>query len=248
MTKSPDDQSTNFPHALRKRLLDQMKGQEILGCDELSLFEWYVSEQTKIIDTMLREERAYLKEQADPCLDLGDVNDSGMVVVEYFTKRARYADVIYLTSLLELYLQRASKKLETVVGSHNVTFRPNELAGNKWTRHKKFLERYGNFTFPDEVWITLLALIDVRNILVHENGDSDAIPSATLTRIQSPGLQVDRGELVVEDAYIAHCLSAFRSLVQHINYQINQTIDCTLRPQQLTTACQTKPSGPSRKS
>ena len=74
---------------------------------------------------MLTEERAYVKEQVDAGLDLGDVNDSGMVAVEYYIKRARYADVIYLTSLLELYLSRASKKLEMVLGSQNVVRRQN---------------------------------------------------------------------------------------------------------------------------
>jgi hypothetical protein len=234
MANPPKDQSPNIPRAFRKILLQQMKGQEVLDSDELSLFEWYVSERTKTIDLMLTEARAYIKGQIDAGLDLGDVNESGMVAVEYSIKRARYADVIYLTSLLELYLSRASKKLEGVLGDHNVTFRPDELAGNKWARHKKFLERYGKFAFPDDAWATLLTLIEVRNILVHENGDFAATPSATLSRIQkSPGLQADRGELVIEDAYITHGLSAFRSLVEHLNSHINQSIERTLQPQGL---------------
>ena len=159
MANLPTDQSTNIPRHLRKILLGQMKGEDVLGFDELSLFEWYVGEQAKTIDLMLTEERAYIKEQVDAGLDLGDVNDSGMVAVEYYIKRARYADVIYLTSLLELYLARASKKLERVLGDHNVTFRPNELVGNKWVRHKKFLEGYGTFVFPVDAWGILLSLI-----------------------------------------------------------------------------------------
>lgn len=226
MATSPKNQSHNIPRVFRKVLLEQMKGQEILGHDELSLFEWYARESAKTVDVMLTEERAYIKEQLDAALDLGDVNDSGMIAVEYCIKRARYADVIYLTSLLELYLSRASKKLQGVLGDHKLTFRPDELAGNKWVRHKKFLEGYGKFAFPDDAWTTLLTLIDVRNILVHENGDSASISSTTLIRIQkSPGLEAERGELVIEDAYITHCLSAFRSLVEHVNSQIDQSIE-----------------------
>jgi hypothetical protein len=231
MAKSPRDQSSNIPLALRKSLLEQMKGEDVLNFDELSLFEWYVSEQTKVIDLMITEERAYIKEQVDAGLDLGDVNDSGMVAVEYYIKRARYADVIYLTSLLELYLARASKKLERILGDHNVTFRPNELTGNKWVRHKKFLEGYGKFAFPNDPWTTLLSLIEVRNILVHENGDTTVTQSITMSKIlQSPGLKAERGELEIEDAYISHCLSAFRCLVEHANGQINQSIERALQP------------------
>ncbi len=220
--------------AFRKSLPEQMKGQQILDYHELSLFEWYVRERAQTIDLMLTEERAYIKEQHDDGLDLGDVKDSGMFAVEYYIKRVRYADVIYLTSLLELYLSRASKKLEVVLGDHNVTFRPDELAGNKWVKHKKFLEGYGKFSFPAGAWATLLTLIEVRNILVHENGDTAAIRSTNLNRIQeSPGLQADRGELVIEDEYIRDCLSAFRSVVEHVNNQINQSIERTLQPQGL---------------
>lgn len=231
---TPDPEDFNILRAFRKSLLEQMKGQQILDAYELSLFEWYVRERAQTIDLMLTEERAYIKEQHDAGLDLGDVNDSGMIAVEYHIKRARYADVIYLTSLLELYLSRASMKLKDVLGDHNVTFRPDELAGNKWVKHKKFLEGYGKFSFPDDAWATLLTLIEVRNILVHENGDTAAIRSTNLNKIQeSPGLQADRGELVIEDAYITHCLSAFRSVVEHVNNQINQSIERTLQPQGL---------------
>jgi hypothetical protein len=234
MEKSPRDQSSNIPLAFRKSLLERMKGADVLDLDELSLFEWYVGEHAKTIDLMLTEQRAYVKEQVDAGLDLGDVDDGGMVAVEYYIKRARYADVIYLTSLLELYLSRASKKLERVLGVHNVTFRPNDLVGSKWVKQQKFLEGYGKFTFPNDPWSTLLSLIDVRNILVHENGDTTAIQSGTLRKIlQSPGLKAERGELEIEDAYISHCLSAFRSLVEHADDQIDQSIERALQPRTL---------------
>lgn len=235
MAKPPKDQSSDIRRAFKKAALEQMKGHAIFDSDELSLFEWYVSEHENTIERMLAEEHAYVNEQVDAGLDLGDVNDSGMVAVEYYIKRARYADVIYLTSLLELYLSRASKKLERVLGGQNVTFRPNDLTGNKWVRHKKFLEGYGKFNFPDDGWATLLTLIDVRNILVHENGDTTAIKSQdTLDRIKkSPGLRADHGEMVIEDTYLTHCLPVFRSLVEHINSRISQSIERTLEPRGL---------------
>lgn len=139
-----------------------------------------------------------------------------------------------LTSLLELYLAHASKKLETVLGVHNVTFTPNELAGSKWVRYKKFLEGYGKFDFPIDAWVTLLTLIDVRNILVHENGDTAAVSPSALTKIQqNPDLKTEHGKLEFDGEYIAHCLSAFRSLVEHVNGQIDQSIERALQPRDL---------------
>ena len=207
----------------RKLLLAQMMGKTVLDADELSLFEWYMHEQANVINRMLPEERAFVQKQIDAGnIDAGADND-GWLIVEYYIKRVRYADVIYLTSLLEIYLARACDRLITILGDHNILFRIEDLAGDKWTKRKKFLERYGRFTFPKGTWSDLQILIRVRNILVHENG---SISQSEKDQIQKcPGITVDRDELVIEDAYITHCLSAIRSLAEFVGKQIDQLVD-----------------------
>lgn len=216
-----------FEHVWRNSLLAEMRRESVLGPDELSLFEWYLRENAKVTDKMLAEEREFIQQQIDAETD--DVNDSGMLAVEYYIKRVRYADIIYMASLLESYLSKACEKLIAASGAHNIIFQPDELAGDKWTKRKKFLERYGRFDIPTEHWSSLQTLIRVRNILVHENGSSDAISQDDRNRIKwSPGISASHDELVIEVEYIGHCFSAFRSLVGFVDENLDHVIDRSL--------------------
>lgn len=192
----------------RRLSLVEMKNCNIVDDDELRLFEWYNWEFTDTLKRMSSEVEAFISEQSATGLDDNEVNDSGKIAIDYFLSRAREADVVYLTSLLEHYLSRASEKLESIIGERDVAFRPNELKGNKWERHRKFLERHGVSEFPQNAWSTLSHLISCRNAIVHERKDA-----------------------LIKEEYIAQSLLAFRSLVEHVNSQINQSIDRTLQPQ-----------------
>lgn len=230
MTNTVGELPAALQRKLKRPLLADLKGEQGLDIYELSLFEWYARENAKVIEQMLSVERAYIQEQVNAGSE--NVNDSGMVAVEYYIKRARYADLIYMASLLEIYLDRACEKLALVLGDQNVVFRPEELVGDKWTKRKKFLERYGKFSFPETVWADLRALILVRNNLVHENGNSAALSQDEKNQIQKrPGIKADRHELVIEGDYVHHCFLAFQSLVGFIGKQIDQIVDRALRPQ-----------------
>ncbi len=214
---------------MRNSPLTQMKGEGVLDPDELSLFEWYVHENSNVIERMLAEEREFALQQSS---DLAD--SSGMVAAEYYIKRARYADIIYMASLLETYLIRACERLIAVLSDHNVTFRPKEFSGNKWTKRQKFLELYGSFTFPKKYWPDLQTLVLVRNTLVHENGRTDRIPCDDAQRIEEcPGISINQYEVVIYKEYVEHCLSAFKSLVKFLDKQLDQTIGRSLQPQVL---------------
>lgn len=218
-----------FKYEWRKSLLAYMKGEKVLDPKELALFQWYASENSKVIQKMLADEREFIQHQTGA--DAGDVNDSGMAAVEYYIKRARYADIIYMASLLETYLTRACEKLIVVLGDHSVIFRPEELTGDKWTKRQKFLERYGGFTFPDKTWSELQTLIRVRNILVHENGSSDSISQSDRDKIEKrPGISIGTYEVVIENEYLGHCFSAFEKLAEFIDQKLNQVIDRSLQP------------------
>ncbi|MES1202934.1 MAG: hypothetical protein ABUS57_15970 [Pseudomonadota bacterium] len=222
------------PISLRRLLLSQMKGEAVLDREELALFDWYARESSKLIEKMLEEERAYIQEQVDSGVDRSDANDSGLFAVEYYTKRARYADIIYMASLLETYLARACDQLTVALGNNNIIFRPDELSGDKWSKRRKFLERYGAFTFPEDVWSMLETLVRVRNILVHENGSSASISNSDRKEIQCRrGIAIGTHELEIEDKYVEDCLSAFRDLDIYIRQQITRAIDRSLCPSKI---------------
>ncbi|MEI9994570.1 MAG: hypothetical protein WDM91_08250 [Rhizomicrobium sp.] len=233
MATSAGDLPPHLAHKWRQELLEQMRGEEILDADELSLFEWYVHENGKVIERMLAEERAFVNEQIDAGQTDASADNAGWLVAEYHIKRIRYADVIYMASLLEMYLAKACKKVTTILGEHNVVFRSDELAGDKWTKRKKFLERYGRFEFPPDNWSELQVLVRVRNILVHENGSSESITASDKNQLVARGITVDRHELVIEDAFITHCFLAFRLLVAFVGQQVDQMAARALHPESL---------------
>jgi hypothetical protein len=224
------DRKHEVAWSVRRELLPQLRFDHGLDADELSLFEWYSRENSKVIEQMLSTEHAYLQEQLGKGVD--EPNDSGFVAVDYYIKRVRYSDVIYMASLLEMYLERACKKLRLSIGDQSVPFDPEELVGDKWTKRKKFLERYGRFEFPEGVWSELRTLILVRNNLVHDNGDASQLSVEEKSQVQTrPGIKANQYELVIDEEYLIHYLSSFRSLVQFIGERLNKVIDRAQRPQ-----------------
>lgn len=232
MTEDNLDIPDEFKNRFRKHLLEQLKHDDGWGIFELSLFEWYARESEKLISEMLAAEHAVIQEQLDSGLD--DINDSGIVAVEYYTKRARYSHVIYLTSLMETYLTKACDKLTTAVGEQNIVFGLYEVAGDKWTKRRKFLERYGRFEIPENLWSPVSILTCLRNNLVHDNGDTGALGNEEKKRCREiPGVRLDGLEVEIEYQYIELALSSLRELTEFVKHQIDRIIDRAMRPQSL---------------
>ena len=139
MTDPKNELPEHLKERVRALLLDQL-GKDTLDVFEIELCDWYFSKTEAVLTEMLSIERAYIQEQA--ATQAEDINDSGIVAVEYYTKRIRYSHVIYLTSLLETCLERACSKLTSAVGTKNIPFAFNELTGDQWSKKRKFLERY----------------------------------------------------------------------------------------------------------
>src|ERR1700748_1826515 len=109
MDEEDDDKRPFARDDFRPWLLQELKRESGLDTDELGLFEVYEREHARTIEEMLRVEREFVEEQVNAGVEAP--NDSGFVAVEYYIKRFRYSDVIYLASLLETFLERASAKL-----------------------------------------------------------------------------------------------------------------------------------------
>lgn len=231
MGEFPKNRSSEIPHLIWKSMLNHAKDESLLGDDELALFKWYADETERFIAAMQEKALHFIQEQEDAGEESNDVNDSGLMAVEYYSDRMRYSHVIYLTTLLEHYLARASEKLNRNL-DRSLVFQPDDLQGDKWNKHKKFIEKYGQCKFPSDAWKTLQTLISVRNILVHENGDVGSNKknkkdvNGIINRIiRCPGLKVVDGEILVKFEYIEHCFSAFENLVEHVDLQVKQSFE-----------------------
>lgn len=218
---------------LRSMLLRQIQDTPSLDMYELELFDWYVKETEALLDGMLSSEQAFIQEQDQAGAE--DINDSGMVAAGYYLKRVRYSHVIYLTSLLETFLERACVALTAVIGDQNVLFTAAELKGDKWSVKRKFLERYGKFAIPDNLRSEIQALITLRNNLVHDNGSTCDIKDGERKILaKCSGINLDGYEVAIEGNYIRSAFEAIKAVVQFVEGQIGAVVDRAIRPKPVT--------------
>lgn len=222
MAKLPLEPPEHLKKALRAGLLAQL-GSDTLDVFELELFDWYVRETEAVLGQMSAGEHAYIQEQI--AAGRSDLNDSGIVAVEYYAKRLRYSHIIYLTSLLETCLERACTKLTTAIGKDAVPFAPDELNGDQWSTKRKFLERYGRFELPRERGAEVRVLIEVRNYLVHDNGSTANLKGKHRTEFKKrPGLDVDGYEIKIDEAFVRHGYEAVKAYVQAVEEKLREVI------------------------
>ncbi|MBC7286407.1 hypothetical protein, partial [Hoeflea sp.] len=93
-------EDTSIKRMFERICLEQSKGDDLLDYEELNLFAWYVRESASTFERMRGEVEAYIRQQRRTVPNDLELDDSGRVAMEYYLSRARYADVVYLTSLL----------------------------------------------------------------------------------------------------------------------------------------------------
>lgn len=213
---------------MRKAFLAQLEPSTV-DVFELELFDWYLRETETVVSGMLAAEREDIRQQMSRGVE--DVNDSGIVAAEYYTKRIRYSHVIYLTSLLESCLDRACSVLRTVIGEENVPFELAELSGDQWSKKRKFLERYGRFELPKDLWSEIEVLTSVRNCLVHDNGNPAGLSQNARKAVgQRPGIEVEGYEIRIEEAFVRHSYQAVSSFVKSVEERLNEVVQRAQRP------------------
>ena len=218
---------------LRKAGLSQLKETPTLDYYELELFDWYVKETETVLKDMLSSELVFIKEQLHSNLD--DINDSGMVVVEYYLKRVRYSHVIYMISLLESFLDRACNTLTTVVGEQDIPFTTKELKGDQWSVRRKFLERYGKFTIPDQICYEIKALTILRNNLAHDNGAVCELNAEEKKMLANfAGVKLAGYKVEIEADYIRSAFQAIKSLVTFVEEEIKKIVDKAIQSRPAT--------------
>ena len=216
---------SDVKRALRALMLGELSS-NTLDVFEIELFEWYVRETEKVLDEMSRAESSYIQEQ----VDAGDPepNDSGLVAVDYHARRIRYSHIIYLTSLLETSLERACSTLSTAVGKENIPFRLRDLSGDQWSKRRNFLERYGRFELPADLWSKIQVLLQVRNYLVHENGSTANLDEGLRAQLGTcDGLGIDGYEFRIDDTYVKAAFVVVRSFVSAVEERVRKVIERT---------------------
>jgi len=209
----------------RSSVLEELHGLSSFDVFELELFDWYVRETEAVLQAMLAAEKQAVKEQYDAGGSSDEVNDSGIVAAEYYQKRVRFSHVIYLTSLLETFLEGECARLKAALGENNIPFGLKDLKGDQWSKRRKFLERYGSFQISKQLLPEVADLIALRNNIVHTNGTvSELLPDVLKRLSQRPGIGLASLSVQVEAEYIAKALSAVKAYCNDISAKVSSAI------------------------
>lgn len=209
----------------------QLKTMNGLPYDELALFDWYIRETEQQYAEMLKIENAFIQEQINA--DMENINDSGILPVQYFVKRARNSSVLQLAALIEGYVSNVCWRLSTALGDR-VIFALSELSGQDWAKERKFIERYGCFNIPDDLWRKIKVISTVRNALIHDNGELSGLTDKEREKNISlykdaPGINAAGYELLVEPDFLQFALQAFRELINFVDEHLGNVIDRTVQ-------------------
>ena len=228
MSPSDFEVPEHLKRRMRKAFLAQLDPSTV-DVFELELFDWYLKETENVLNRMLAEERKDVQQQMSQ--GIPDVNDSGIVAAEYYTKRIRYSHVIYLTSLFETCLERACSVLRNAIGPENIPFGLQDLAGDQWSKKRKFLERYGHFELPKNAWSEIQVLTSVRNCLVHDNGKTCELSASDRNAFSKrPGISVETHEVQIEEAFVRHSYQAVNSFVRTVEKRLKEVLERAQRP------------------
>lgn len=201
----------------------------LLDIDELALFSWYVNRTEDHLQKMHADALAYIRQQYDAGRE--PVNDSGSVATDYYIKRVHYSHLIYLTSILETFLERWCQHLTQVLGPEHLPFTTKDLRGDQWSVRRKFLEGYGNFVISKDVWHGIQILLCLRNNIVHDNGSTaDLNFNDKKMLAKQPGIDLGGLFIVVEPKYIFSAAESIKRLVKLVDVKLNSLIHRAVHP------------------
>lgn len=205
----------NYEDAWAREARAEILKTPVLDDEELGLFRWHVGMTESLIAKLTK---SATKTTARQLALRDDCAGDGWIPVDYFVKRIRYGQIIYLVSLVETFLTKAYERLEVVVGKQTSPIRLDKFSRQNLDKRREFLERYGNFSFPAEHWQEIEKMIRIRNILVHQNGAVKQKDDKLLQEV--PGAHVIDRELVLDASYISACSSTIGNFFRCIEAEL----------------------------
>jgi hypothetical protein len=215
-------------HSMRGHFLSGLKGHRSLETYELDLFRWFRNESEDMWAKLDADEKKYIKEQVAAGAE--EINDSGILATDYYRKRLRSSHAIFLTSLLESAMRKECDRLILALGQQ-ILFKPSEPKAEPWSARRIFLERYGSFQIPEELWAPVKDLLAIRNALIHHGGEISLLASDQVAALgKIPGVDVTRSEVGLEAAYVDQASESVGRLMEFIHDKTNTVIDRAIKP------------------
>lgn len=125
----------------------------------------------------------------------------------------RASTITALISFVETTLSQICRDVRLIIQED---LKPSDLNGSAVGRSKKYLKRFGGFTADQVVWERIGDIVQVRNALVHANGDIDQCRNPRKIReivSANPGLNESYGAISIDRSYLEHCLGCVENLL-----------------------------------
>ena len=126
---------------------------------------------------------------------------------EIFSNRLRAAFIMQLCSFVEGELNELSKRVEVIA---NTPIGVSDLRGSTLSKPKKFLQAFAQFESPpEEIWIVMERIFDVRNVMVHAAGFSGAYKNHKKIvefSTNARGLTLQNEHLLADRLFCEFCL------------------------------------------
>ena len=141
----------------------------------------------------------------------------------------RASTITALISFVETTLSQICRDVRLITQED---LRPSDLNGSAVGKSKKYLKRFGGFTVDQVVWERIEDIVQVRNALVHANGDIDQCRNPRKVReivSANPGLNEKYGALSIDRSYLECCLKCVEGLLSSLSFEMKEL--CSRRKQ-----------------
>jgi len=141
----------------------------------------------------------------------------------------RASTITALISFVETTLSQICRDVRLITQED---LRPSDLKGSAVGKSKKYLKRFGGFTVDQVVWERIDDIVQIRNALVHANGDIDQCRSPKKIReIVSENASLDEahGVIAIGRSYLTHCLECVDGLLSSLSFEMKEL--CSRRKQ-----------------
>lgn len=134
----------------------------------------------------------------------------------------RASTITALISFVETTLSQICRDVRLITQEE---LRPGDLNGSAVEKSKKYLKRFGGFTVDQAVWKRIDDIVQIRNALVHANGDIDQCRNPRKIReivSANSGLNETYGAISIDKSYLEHCLGCVEDLLSSLSFEMKE--------------------------
>ena len=196
------------------------------ACQKFTDLRRYALAMEQLVDQAGQTEIKALSPEADAL----DENDRGEFWAWHYPVHwdqvvrgmFRASTITALISFVEISLSQICRDVRLITQEE---LRPRDLNGSAVEKSKKYLKRFGGFTVDQVIWKRIDGIVQIRNALVHANGDIDQYRTPRQIReivSETQGLNETYGAISIDKSYLEHCLDCVEDLMSSLSFEMKE--------------------------